>query len=89
MKMTEQHVERTGDKISVFGTFVNKWRKPARISIAIEEGWTPVPVISGDVKETVETVNCIAQIAWDMGWRPAGLAGALNHIILNHKIPKP
>jgi hypothetical protein len=30
----------------------------------------------------------LADIAWDMGWRPGGLSGSLARVVETYKIPK-
>ena len=86
MKLTGQSVERNGDNVRINATFTNKWRKPINVKIRISDD--PGPIMEGDVKETIETLNCIAEIAWNNGWRPSGLPGFLAACIQKFTIPK-
>jgi len=87
MKLLAQNVERKGDTVRVSGTFANKWRKPATVTISVDDNTNDV-IMEGDVKETMETLHCIAEIAWNNGWRPAGLGHYLTACIQKFTIPK-
>lgn len=90
MKRISSNVERTGDNIKIKGLFRSKWKKPAKISVVTEEleMATESTVIEGDAKEVFSAVSSVAEIAWEMGWRPAGLVPMLSHVINNFKLPK-
>lgn len=89
MKLIGQGVERKGENVIVKGTFTNKWRKPTSLRLVIDDSPNVSDVIiEGDIKESMEALNCIAEIAWNSGWRPNGLPNAIMGTITNFKIPK-
>lgn len=88
MKLTEQAVERKGDNVTVRGQFTDKWKKPARVRVAIDDAQGSDVIMDGPIKDTMETLNCLAQIAWNNGWRPEGFVQAIMAVTTNHKIPK-
>ena len=88
MKLTVQSVERAHDTVTINANFVDKWRKPAFVKIVLDPEGVDNTLLTGDIKESMDTLHCIAEIAWNNGWRPAGLAGHLQRVIEIHKIPK-
>lgn len=88
MKLIEQAVERKGDKTTIKGRFTDKWRKEARVRIDLDDSLSSDTIMTGDTKEVVETLNCLAQVAWNNGWRPEGFVQAIMAVTTNHKIPK-
>lgn len=89
MKLREQSAERKGDSLCVKGQFTDKWRKEARVRVTIDDALGSDIIMDGDLKEVTETLNCLAQIAWNQGWRPEGFVQAIMAVTTNHKIPKP
>jgi|TARA_R110000751_G_scaffold100154_2_gene194019 hypothetical protein len=87
MKLLSQSVERHPDAITLRANFVNKWRKPSGVKVLIDPSADDNVLISGDIKETMDTLNCIAEIAWNAGWRPSGLAAHIDAVVKGHRIP--
>lgn len=88
MKLTGQNVVRNGEHVVVTATFQNKWRKPSSVKVVVDDSVPDTTVIQGDVKETIEVLHCLAEIAWNQGWRPAGLVGHIAAVVEKHQIPK-
>jgi hypothetical protein len=90
MKRIEHEVERNGDRVIVKALWRDTFKKPASVRITTEKHETPMArvLIDADVRVVRNTLNGIAQIAWDMGWRPLGLGPVLARIVETYKEPK-
>jgi len=91
MKIQSSVTKRTGDRITVAARWKDRFKKPAYIRVMKSD--TPPDtsedlLFSGDVKDTHGIIFGIAQVAWDMGWRPAGLLEHVMETIRSHKIPR-
>jgi len=66
-------------------------RRPAQVSVTwghLEHpSKEPQLLADGDVKETTDILFAIAEMAWEMGWRPRGLMGTVAGFIQQYKIP--
>jgi hypothetical protein len=91
MKRIEHETSRRGDRVEVKGLFRDNFKRPASVSITTSTHETPMsrPVIEGDVRDVTTTMFSLAEIAWDMGWRPAGLGPTLAAVVERFKLPKP
>lgn len=92
MKRIEHAVERhPGDRVELKGLFRDRFKKPASVTITTEVHDTPMlrPIMQADAKEVNDTMFALAEIAWDMGWRPMGLGPTLAAVVTRFKIPKP
>jgi len=90
MKKLQHNVSRTGDHVKVNAAWVSKMRTPVAVHIVDEKQaiHSDSLLIEGDAGEVQTTLNGLAEIAWDMGWRPQGLGPVLAHIVGAYKIPK-
>jgi hypothetical protein len=91
MKLIEHEVERTGEKVRLKASFRDRFRQPATVSVRAERAESPTMrvVHEGDAKEVFDTMAAFAEIAWGMGWRPAGLGPTLAAVVDRFKLPKP
>ena len=64
-------------------------RRPARVSLALHKGQLPEAesdvLVVGESHEVYTMLSGLADIAWDMGWRPSGLPGQVAQFIQNYK----
>lgn len=91
MKLIRHEVERIGaDRTTVKALWRDKFRRPASVKVveATEEHQASSTLIDGDSAEVMRTMEGFAEIAWSMGWRPAGLGATLNAVVQNFKPPK-
>lgn len=93
MKRVSHEFSRKTGRMTVLAAFRNVFRQPTRVSIQVAKlDSTDVakqPLMDGDVKEVYGALSGIAEIAWDMGWRPAGLDAAVARTFQTHKIMSP
>jgi hypothetical protein len=91
MKRIEHEVVRhPGDRMELKAIFRDRFKRPASVSITTSTHETPTSrlVYQADAKEVTDTMFALAEIAWDMGWRPAGLGPTLAAVVDRFKIPK-
>ena len=96
MKLLNYTKERKGgDKMLVSASWRTRMRQPGGVSIThttLDPRTTPVSnqsvLLEGEGVDVYDTLSGLAQIAWDMGWRPAGLMGGLARYIQDYK-PTP
>ena len=93
MKKLSHKVSRVGDVVTVEAAWRTRMRVPAKVEIhkgkseELSMGLQHV-LLSGDAAEVNDILNGIAEIAWENGWRPAGLGATLEAIVKGFKIPK-
>ncbi len=90
MKKLMHAVERAGNNSKVLAQWRTRMRTPATVQITDDRPSTshPSTLIEGDSAEVFDTLSGIAEIAWDMGWRPAGLDAVVAGVVKSYKIPK-
>lgn len=88
MKLKSSSVTRKGDLVTVRANWITRFRQPAYVKISITEEGHPHEglLVDGDVIDTHGLLFGIAQIAWNIGWRPAGLLEATMETIRSHKV---
>lgn len=91
MKRIEHEISRNGDRVTIKGLFRDRFKRPGSVLIGTERHETPAPrtLIEGDVRDVQNTMFAMAEIAWDMGWRPAGLGPTLAAVVERFQLPKP
>lgn len=92
MKLLNHKIERKGDKVSLSGRWRDELRRPASVSLHFERGNASLteaetPIAEGEVKDVTGALFALADIAWEMGWRPRGLMGKVAHTIESYKLP--
>lgn len=90
MKLLTQSVKRTGDNVTVNATWKTQDRRKAQVKIKRtipEPGAFDEAMMTGDVKEVHGVLFGLAEIAWNMGWRPAGFIERIAGAVAAHKIP--
>ncbi len=90
MKRIEHEVARVGDKVTIKASWRDQMRQPVKVMITTEKvhSNSTYPLITGEAGAVSKTINGIAQIAWDLGWRPVGLGPVLARIVETYKEPK-
>lgn len=93
MKRIEHEVERTADRVTIKAVWADKMRNRRNVTVSIsaaqDQRTSIVPaMLTGDVRDVSGVLNGIAQIAWDQGWRPAGLGATLAAVVERFKEPK-
>ena len=92
MKLHTHSVHRlTNDQMRVTARWTDKMRRPAKVTVDYDLLQQSSPdeqlVIEGDVKEVIDSVHAVAELAWSMGWRPRGFPGALAAFAQHYKLP--
>ena len=92
MKKIKHNIQRVGDNQTVVAAWRTRMRTPA--TVKIDSGKAPDGVayhedtlIHGDAAEVFDTLSGIAEIAWEMGWRPRGLDAVVSGVVKSYKIP--
>jgi hypothetical protein len=90
MQLKKYSTKRKGDIIEVHAQWMNKFRKAAYIGRIDKTDEAPLAddslLFEGDVKDVHGMLFGFATIAWDMGWRPAGLLETTMKHIQEYKI---
>ncbi len=84
MKINTWNEERKGDHVKFVASWVDRMRRPGGVQIAVTKNIQPLAIptlIEGDAACVNDTINQIAWIAWQRGWRPAGLFEAVVSVI--------
>ena len=91
MKRIGHDISRVGDRVTIKALWRDRFKRPATVNISktTEEIQVERTLIDGDVKDVTETMFGIAEIAWGMGWRPAGLGPTLAAVVERFQLPKP
>jgi hypothetical protein len=91
MKLKNFTVKRYSDRTTVSGQWRDEMRRPAHVSIDIKRGnnlnASDQTIMEGDVRDVDGILDGLAEIAWNRGWRPRGMLGAVSTHIANYKIP--
>jgi len=90
MKMSNLDVQSLpGGKVKVVAEFRDRLKKPAGVSVSLSKGELAPQgsstVLAGDLHEVTTTMYCLAEVAWNMGWRPPGLGPLLANVVDNYK----
>lgn len=78
------------NRASVAASWTTQMREPGHVRITTEKATerTPGLLYEGDEGEVFKTFSGLAEIAWEMGWRPKGLAQVLGMVVAEFKLPK-
>ena len=90
MRLVNKNIERKGDQLKVSALFRDHMRRPVTVHATTDRGEgneINSCVMEGSVRDVTGTMFSLAEIAWDMGWRPKGLAGTLARVIETYKEP--
>jgi hypothetical protein len=93
MKLKNHRIMRGNhNRLHIEAQWTDKMRRPAQVQIRLfkSDNASTLPsevLIDDDVKEGTDVVFALAEIAWELGWRPRGLAGTVAGMIANFKIP--
>lgn len=90
MKMSQLEIENLpGGKVKVEAQFRDRLKRPAGVSVSLRKGELAPQgssmVLEGDLHEVASTMYCLAEVAWNMGWRPPGLGPTLMNVVDNYK----
>ena len=90
MKKLSHDVERVGSSTKVQAQWRTRMRTPGAVEITKDQPSTmkTTTLIEGDSAEVFDTLSGIAEIAWSMGWRPAGLETVVSAVVKSYKIPE-
>ncbi|MCP4899889.1 MAG: hypothetical protein GY906_23220 [bacterium] len=81
----------SGPDLEVRGHYVNNFRRPCAFSINVDQKSSVDEargvVLQGDRFEVWHKLAAIAEVAWNLGWRPGSLVGAVDNVVKNHKLP--
>lgn len=93
MKKQQHELAKSGENLAVRGLWRDRFKREAHVKI-VEE---PLPVgsapavgtiIEGERDQVQNTMFGLAEIAWDMGWRPKGLDLVLARVVKIYELPK-
>lgn len=92
MKLKSHSVSRgPNDVMSVKATWNDRFRKPASVELVLtmnsDASGLDNTLASGDAKDVAGAIFGIAEIAWNMGWRPEGFVNAVMGVVAAHKVP--
>ncbi len=90
MKFQKGSVDQNGDNVQISANWLNRFRKPAYVKLAISAtpfGSQEDLLFAGDTKDAHGLLFGMAQLAWNMGWRPSGLLETTMECIRSYKIP--
>ena len=90
MRLKAHKVEKlAGDRMTVKGVWTNQMRQPRLIRVAVEEAPNGEmdTILEGDAADVYHTLEGLAQIAWGLGWRPAGLSNAVAGVVAAYRLP--
>jgi hypothetical protein len=76
-------------RLKIEADWTDKMRRPAAVEVVIHKG-NDIPskdLIDADAKEGTDTMYALADLAWELGWRPRGLTGTLAGLVANYKLP--
>ncbi len=88
MRMTYKDVIQSAGRINIRTSWVDRMRRPATVTIKVDKNVSDAGsfvLLDGDARDVSNTLSGIAEIAWGMGWRPAGLDTAVCHAIRTHE----
>ena len=92
MRKISHHVAKLpNNHAAVTAVFNNQMRQPQQVRITrtpLESLATVEPLFEGEAAEVYHLFEGLAEIAWEMGWRPKGLANLLGHVVTEFKLPK-
>jgi len=89
MKLTNLRFVRKGTKLTLLGTALDKFRKPAKLTISFDSIEDPVgpeehQIVTGDATTVGKVLAALAESAWANGWRPVGLEQEIAKTIALH-----
>lgn len=90
MKLKAHKVEKLpGGNVAVRAVWTNQMRVPKTLAIVAEESPTGAleTLTEGDAGDVFNTLSGMAEIAWNMGWRPAGLANTVAGVVAAYRLP--
>ena len=90
-KVTHAVVKRPNNQAAVFAVFNNQMRQPHGLVITkapLEPHQAPTAMYEGDEADVFHLFEGLAEIAWEMGWRPAGLGPVLAAVVKEFKLSK-
>ena len=69
--------------------WTDQMRRPHHVSIAIQPAPSAAmaPMVEDEAGDLFKLFSGFAEIAWEMGWRPQGLAATLGHVVTSFKLP--
>lgn len=81
---------RGGDNTVITARWTDQMRRPRVVKLSVEEDESGAGGVLLDLNnwQTKHVLHGLAQIAWNMGWRPVGLDANISHLIANYKAPK-
>jgi hypothetical protein len=92
MKLIDYKSDRRGnDQMKIHATWSDHMKRPASVQVTwghLEHPTTePQLMMEGDVKNGMDVLFSLAEMAWGYGWRPRGLAGSLAAYLQQYKVP--
>ncbi len=80
-----------GQKVRINAQWRDQMKRPANVSIQITKGELAhdgaSTLVEGENEDAMRVLYACADIAWDNGWRPRGLLGAIPAFIQGFKLP--
>lgn len=90
MRLTTHKIEKQpNDRMVVKAEWRDRFRKPASVEVVVHRDTAMLDnvVADGDTKDVQGAIFGLAEIAWNMGWRPEGFINSLMGVVAGHKIP--
>lgn len=80
LRRVKATLQARGQRATLSGHFVSKFKRPVALTITIGEELDqagPHEILTGSKEDVGHIINGLAQVAWDNGWRPPGLAPSI------------
>jgi hypothetical protein len=90
MKKLSHEISRKGDAVKVEANWRTRMRTPAKVAVVADNQSTSKDstLAEGEAADVFDTLSGIAELAWDMGWRPRGLDLVVSGVVKSYKIPE-
>jgi hypothetical protein len=91
IKLRSWKTGRKQTRAVIHADWTDQMKRPTYVSVSFDKNnfnEEEKPLIEGDPGDVAYVMNGIAQIAWDSGWRPSGLAETVMSVVRNYKQPK-
>lgn len=92
MKLKTHSIDKQpNNRLRVLARWTDEMRRPADVKMVVKRNLPDLDgdntLVEADERDVRDAVFGIADIAWEMGWRPAGLPGTVANLIQTYKLP--
>ena len=93
MKLKQHKINRlNNDRMVIDAEWTDRMRRQSHVTVAIHTSPDPSSLPQGPLMDTtlgegMDVLYSLAEMAWETGWRPRGLAGTMAAMVVNFSIP--